>query len=80
MTWAWMETSRAETGSSATRKSGFTARARAIPTLWRADAVERQGMSDHRADLLSGIQAGVGILEDDLHPLPEAAHLFLREL
>ena len=37
-------------------------------------------MSDHRPDLLPGIQAGVGILEDDLHPLPEAAHVFLGEL
>ena len=31
MIWAWIETSRADTGSSATMKSGFTASARAIP-------------------------------------------------
>ena len=35
MIWAWMETSRAEMGSSATMKSGSTASARAIPMRWR---------------------------------------------
>jgi hypothetical protein len=32
---AWIETSSAETGSSATMKSGLTASARAIPIRWR---------------------------------------------
>src|SRR5262249_5374100 len=32
---AWIETSRAETGSSATISLGFTARARSIPIRWR---------------------------------------------
>ena len=35
MIWAWMETSRADTGSSATMNSGETASARARPTRWR---------------------------------------------
>jgi hypothetical protein len=35
MTWAWMDTSRADTGSSATISFGLTARARAIPIRWR---------------------------------------------
>lgn len=33
MTWAWMDTSRAETGSSAMITDGFTTRERAIPIL-----------------------------------------------
>ena len=32
---AWMDTSRAETGSSQTMKRGLTARARAMPMRWR---------------------------------------------
>jgi len=32
---AWIETSRAEIGSSQTMKSGSSASARAMPTLWR---------------------------------------------
>ena len=35
MIWAWMETSRAEMGSSQTMKLGFSARARAMPMRWR---------------------------------------------
>ena len=35
MTWAWMETSRAETGSSQMTISGLRARDRAMPMRWR---------------------------------------------
>ena len=35
MTCAWIETSRAEIGSSQTMSFGLTARARAIPMRWR---------------------------------------------
>ena len=35
MTWAWIETSRAETGSSQTIISGLSARARAMPIRCR---------------------------------------------
>ena len=34
-TCAWIDTSKAETGSSHTMSFGFTARARAMPTRWR---------------------------------------------
>jgi hypothetical protein len=34
-TCAWTETSRAETGSSATMTAGSSARARAMPSRWR---------------------------------------------
>ena len=34
-TWAWMDTSSAETGSSAMMSLGFTDRARAMPMRWR---------------------------------------------
>ncbi len=35
MTWAWMETSRADTGSSQMISLGRRARARATPMRWR---------------------------------------------
>ena len=35
MTWAWIETSSAETGSSATSSLGFSVSARAMPMRWR---------------------------------------------
>jgi hypothetical protein len=35
MIWAWIDTSSAETGSSATMKAGPTAKARAMPMRWR---------------------------------------------
>ncbi len=34
-TWAWIDTSSAETGSSATTSFGFSASARAMPMRWR---------------------------------------------
>lgn len=34
-TWAWIDTSSAEIGSSQMIKRGFTANARAIPIRWR---------------------------------------------
>ena len=34
-TWAWIDTSSAETGSSATTRLGCSASAAAIPTRWR---------------------------------------------
>jgi hypothetical protein len=35
MTWAWIDTSSADTGSSATTSFGFSASARAIAMRWR---------------------------------------------
>jgi hypothetical protein len=35
ITWAWIETSSAETGSSAISKLGSSASARAMPMRWR---------------------------------------------
>ena len=35
MTWAWIDTSRAETGSSQTMSLGRSASARAMPMRWR---------------------------------------------
>ena len=35
MTWAWMDTSRALTGSSQMMSLGLSARARAMPMRWR---------------------------------------------
>jgi hypothetical protein len=35
MIWAWIDTSRAETGSSQTISAGSTIRARAMPMRWR---------------------------------------------
>ncbi len=35
MTWAWMETSSADTGSSQMTSFGFRLMARAMPTRWR---------------------------------------------
>ena len=35
MTWAWMDTSSADTASSQMMNSGFRLSARAIPTRWR---------------------------------------------
>ena len=37
-------------------------------------ALQTQGRGDDVIDLLSGVQAAVGILEDDLHVLPVRAH------
>ncbi len=42
--------------------------------------MQRHGVSEDRPDLLARIQAGVGILEDDLHPLAEAAHVASGQL
>ena len=72
MTWAWMETSRAETGSSQTMKVGFTASARAMPILWRWPPPELVGVAVHHV----GIEAHD--LEQLLHsglPLVAVANL-----
>ncbi len=52
MIWAWMETSRAETGSSQMMSDGSTLRARAIPTRWRWPPLNSWGYrSMARADM-----------------------------
>ena len=43
MIWAWIETSRAETGSSATMNFGSTASARAMPMRWRCPPLNSCG-------------------------------------
>ena len=106
-TCAWTETSSAETGSSATMKSGSVASARAMPMRWRwppvelvrialrmlrlqADlreqflhalatlprrhqAVDREAVGDLSADPPARVEAGIGVLEDDLHAPPQPA-------
>src|SRR3712207_6855945 len=51
MTCAWIETSKAETGSSATINSGSTARALATPILWRWPPENRS--EEHTSELQS---------------------------
>ncbi len=41
--WAWMLTSRAETGSSQTKKLGLRLMARAIPKRWRCPPEKSEG-------------------------------------
>ena len=99
-TCAWTETSRAETGSSATMKSGSTASARAMPMRWRwppenscgkrrvvrvepdpieqladplaaaarGEAVGVQRLAEDLGHAHARVEAGIRILEDDLHP------------
>ena len=64
ITCAWMDTSRAETGSSQTMKDGLTARARAMPILWRWAAAELVRITVHHV----GIEA---------HDLEQFLHLAL---
>ena len=46
MIWAWMDTSRADTGSSQTIRLGSTARARAIPIRWHWPPLNSCGKRD----------------------------------
>src|SRR6266702_310314 len=85
---AWIETSRAETASSATTKRGPTARARAMPMRWRwpplnscgalragSKGMDREPLADDALDAHARIERAVGVLEDDLHLAAERAQL-----
>ena len=43
------------------------------------DPVDGEGLPDDRADRPPGVERGVGILEDDLHPPAQRAERRLRE-
>ena len=63
MTWAWIETSSAETGSSQTISFGSTASARAMPMRWRWPPENSCGTPAH----VIGLQTdGLQQLDDTL--------------
>src|SRR6478736_6206898 len=80
ITCAWMETSRAETGSSAMMSFGSTARARAMPMRWRCQPVHLERGREDRADRVARVERAVGVLEDHLHVASDRAQLVLLEV
>src|SRR6478609_5336803 len=80
ITCAWIETSSAETGSSATISCGFSASARAPPDLvGAADAVDLERVRDDLPHAPARVQRRVRILEDHLQLAPVRPQLAMRE-